>query len=165
MKTEPLYKISQAIERCFVINDELVTDTETGEVFDKSYLDNLKMTKKRKVENIACWIKNLKAEVESCKAEADMFNKRAKRAKNKIENLQNYLTFFVGGENVDTKRCQIRWRKSDSVTIVNENLIPDNFKSEVVTTKIDKMAIKKLLKQGEEVNGALLENKLNIQIK
>lgn len=160
-----LYEISKAIENCFIINDEIIADVETGEVLDKSYLDNLQMEKKEKIENIACYIKNLKAEADACKAEADAFKKREKHAKNKIESLQNYLSCWISGEKIDTKRCQIRWRKSKQIIITDQNLIPDKYKEIIKEVKINKTEIKNSLKNGVEVQGASLIEKQNIQVK
>lgn len=55
-----LYEIDLAIEEAFT----QAVDPETGEVNDEymAQLDALEMERDRKVENIACFIKNLKAD-------------------------------------------------------------------------------------------------------
>ena len=50
-----LYEIDDAILNCI--------DEETGEIIDAEQLDKLYMEKEEKLENIALWIKDLKAEV------------------------------------------------------------------------------------------------------
>ena len=72
-----LYKINRAIAKCFTVDDTHVVDGETGEVLDKQYLDDLKASRKTKIDNICCFIKNLTAEAEACQNEADAFKKRA----------------------------------------------------------------------------------------
>ena len=54
-----LYKIVKSIQKVFEVPTGDVIDSETGEVFNKKYLDNLRIAKNRKIENIACWIKKL----------------------------------------------------------------------------------------------------------
>ena len=46
-----LYQINEEIEKCI--------DTETGEILDLEALDKLAMERDTKIENLACWYKNL----------------------------------------------------------------------------------------------------------
>ena len=75
-----LYEIDAAILDC--------VDMETGEVIDEDKLDSLSVERDVKIENICCWIKNLKAEAEALKAEKESFAKRQKTAENKMESLK-----------------------------------------------------------------------------
>ena len=52
-----LYEIDEAILNCI--------DLETGEIIDTEQLDKLTMEREAKLENVACWIKELKAEADS----------------------------------------------------------------------------------------------------
>ena len=56
-----LYQINEEIEKCI--------DTETGEILDLEALDKLAMERDTKIENLACWYKNLMADAEALKAE------------------------------------------------------------------------------------------------
>ena len=56
-----LYEIDQEIMNC--------VDMETGEIIDPARLDELQMDRDIKIENIACWIKNLYADAEAFKTE------------------------------------------------------------------------------------------------
>lgn len=162
---KPLYSIALQIKRCFRVNDSTVVDGETGEVFDAAYLDQLKMDKTKKVDNIACWIKDLQAEADACKAQEEAFRARRKSVESRINHLMEYLTTWIPGENMDTKRARIRWRKSTSVAITDAKAVPSNYKHEEVVEKIDKTEVKKALKAGIKVFGAQLVEKQNIQIK
>lgn len=159
-----LYKIARSIQKCFKIPTGEYIDTDTGEVLDEGYLDGLRIAKTRKIENIACWIKNLEAEAEAYRKEEESFRIRRKQAESKVESLKRYLTNWVAGERIDTDRCRVTWRRSISVEIQDESRIPDAYKKEKVSTSIDKMAIKKALTGGEEIAGATLLEKQNIQI-
>ena len=52
-----LFDVNSDIE-----NFEFKCDEETGEILNLDELDNLKMQKDEKIENIALYIKNLKAQ-------------------------------------------------------------------------------------------------------
>ena len=47
-------------------------------------------------------------------------------------------------------------KNPEAVEIINETSVPDDFKSEVVSVKIDKAAIKQTIRGGGEVPGATL---------
>lgn len=49
-----LYRIANGIKNCFKVDENAVVNGETGEIFDADYLDQLKMKKEAKVDNIAC---------------------------------------------------------------------------------------------------------------
>lgn len=160
-----LYKIVKSIQKVFETPTGDVIDGETGEVFNKKYLDDLRIAKNRKIENIACWIKNLQAEIEAYKKEEENFRVRRKQAENRIENLKWYLTNWIPGEKIETPRAKISWRKSEVVNILDENLIPSGYKSQKITEIIDKKEIKRAMRSGVVVAGADIQVKENIQIK
>ena len=159
-----LYKIARSIQNCFKTPTGEYIDTDTGEVFDEEYLNGLRIAKTRKVENIACWIKNLQAEAEAYKKEEEAFRTRRKQAENRIESLKRYLTNWVSGEKIETDRCKVSWRKSVSVEIQDESRVPEDYKKEKVIVNIDKVSIKKALTGGEDVPGASLLEKRAVQI-
>lgn len=66
---------------------------------------------------------------------------------------------FTAGES------EVRWRKSTSVTIMDEKIIPAAFKKQKIAEVVDKAGIKDALKKGKFVDGATLTEKQNIQIK
>lgn len=59
-----LYEIEAQILECASEVDE-----ETGEILDIEKLEALEIEKEKKQENIALWIKNLRAEKEAVKSE------------------------------------------------------------------------------------------------
>lgn len=56
-------------------------------------------------------------------------------------------------------------RKSESIFIENEDNIPKEFKVSKVSVMVDKVAIKKAIKEGKEVKGAILQENKNLYIK
>ena len=72
-----LYEINKEMLGCW--------DAETGEILDEARLDELQIERDEKIENIACWIKNLRAEKDALKAEKEVFAQRQKTVENKID--------------------------------------------------------------------------------
>jgi outer membrane murein-binding lipoprotein Lpp len=89
-----LYQINEEIEKCI--------DTETGEILDLEALDKLAMERDTKIENLACWYKNLMADAEALKAEKNAFAKRENAAKNKADSIKRYLSSVLDGEKFAT---------------------------------------------------------------
>lgn len=159
-----LWEINDKIEKCFVYEDGVV-DVETGEIFDADYLDNLELEKDVKIENICKYIKNLESDAKALKEQKDKFSKMQKSAENKKENLKEYLANFLSGETWKARdlSVSVKYRKSESVNVIDEEQIPMNFKIEQ-PAKVDKTLIKKSIKNGEEVAGAELVVKNNMQV-
>ncbi len=152
-----LYEIDQQIMSC--------VDMDTGEIVDMDKLSELQIERETKLENIALWIKNLKAEEAALKAEKDAFAEREKQTKAKREKLSEWLTGALNGEKMSTSKVSISFRKSESVKISDIDAIPMDYIVETITESPDKVAIKAALKNGLEVPGCELELKNNISIK
>lgn len=148
----------------YEINEEMLNciDAETGEV-DTAKLDELTMLRDEKLENIALWIKDLKAEADALKAEKQAFAARQSAAEHRAESLKNYLTGFLHGEKFKTTRCAISFRKTESVKITNELELPPEFTS--VEIKADKNAIKQAIKSGQTVTGAEIVEGISCSVK
>ena len=153
-----LYEIEQGILDC--------VDQESGEVIDTDKLNELEMARDQKISNIACWIKDGKAESEAIKAEKQALEKRQKVAENKAESLKNFLRVYLNGEKFKDGRCSISYRKSTS-TKIDENLdvntLPDEYKR--VKIEADKTAIKDALSAGIEIKGCSLVENTSVIIK
>ena len=109
-----LYEIDNAIMECI--------DFETGEIIDTEKLDELQMERDAKIENVALWIKGLKAEAEAIKNEKQALAERQRVAENKAESLKNWLAYALNGEKFKTAKCSISYRNSESVEVTEEGL-------------------------------------------
>ena len=160
-----LYDIDAAILAC--------VDQETGEIFDPEQLDALQMERAQKLEGVALWIKDLKAEAEAVKAEVDKLNARKKAIDNKVESLKTWLLYALGGEKLKTARCNVYQTHSQKVVIDDEKAMIDMLMSSPFGEKflrmkepeIDKNALKDSLKQGYEYEFAHLEETESIVIR
>lgn len=155
-----LYDIDKAL-----MDFEFEVDEETGEILNAADLDELKMAREDKIENLGLYIKNLEAEKEAVKHEKDNFADREKRLGKKIDGLKGYLTYALDGQKFSTPKVAVSFRKSESVHITDEYLIPDEYKLFTVVKKPDKGVIKKALKDGKEIMGVELVEKQNISVR
>lgn len=153
----------------------LMQAIEDGEIPEEAVADTLEAITGEievKADNIACLLKNLKAEAEAIRAEELRLAERRKAKENTHERLKEYLSDVLqrtGIDKVETARNKITFRKSESVE-VDETFIAwatehrdDLLKYSVPTA--NKTAIKTAIKEGAEIVGAKLVSNRNIQIK
>ena len=147
--------------------DEIV-DTETGEV--KSLADvlaELNMSREEKIENTVRYIKNLRADSESARAEAANLIERADRFDKKAEQLESYLLSQLGGcKKLETPLYTLKVRVSKSTCCPTDEeaiqRLPEGFWNIKTTVKVtpDKKAIKAALEKGEKLEGcSIVENR------
>ena len=156
-----LYEIDEAILDCI--------DMETGEIIDAHKLSALQMERDAKIENVACWIKDLKAEAEAIKTEKQALAERQRVAENKAESLKRWLAYALDGEKFSTSKCAISFRKSESVEVTADGLNAlMHGHDELLKYKDpepDKTAIKKAIKDGLNVEGVQLVQNISTIIK
>ena len=156
-----LYEIDNAILDCI--------DLETGEVIDTERLDALQMERDAKIENVALWIKDLKAEAEAIKAEKMALAERQRVAENKAESLKKWLAYALDGQKFSTARCAVSFRNTEKVEISDVGMIRlMKEHDELLTYKEpepNKTAIKQALKDGLTVQGVQLVQNMSTIIK
>ena len=150
-----LYEIDQAILECL--------DEETGEIIDLERLSELNMEREKKISNVACWIKDLKAEAEALKIEKQNLAKRQQTCENKVESLKRWLAIALNGAKYKDSKCSVGYRKSTSVNFginFDFNTLPEDLKK--VTVEPKKNEIKQAIKDGLQIDGVTLEESNNI---
>ena len=156
-----IYEIDKAIMEC--------VDAETGEIIDTDQLDKLQMDRNTKLENVACWIKELKAEAEAIKAEKQILANRQKVAENKAESLKKYLAYALDGQKFSTAKCAVSFRNTESVEVTEEGLeVLMKEHDELLTYKApepNNTAIKRAIKDGLNVKGVQLVQNISTIIK
>lgn len=151
-----LYRIDEEIMNC--------VDTETGEIVDCERLDALQMERNVKIENIACWIKNLRSDAEALKAEEQALAGRRKAAENKVDALKKYLSGYLAGQKFSTAKVAVSFRATSSVYITDLSVLPEQY-LRYRDPEPDKTAIKNAIKAGETVAGAEIIAGQSISIK
>lgn len=140
-----------------------------GEV-SPEFLDELskvELARENKIDNICYMIKEFEADYRSIKEEVKELNRRAEVCENNSEALKKYLASILSGEKFKSPTNVVSYRKSESVVIDDENLLPEE--CFVVEMKPSKTAVKALIEHmkssGKNCGGAHIETKNNIQIK
>ena len=160
-----LYDIDQDILGC--------VDLETGEILDTEKLDALQMEREAKLEGVALWVKDLKAESAAVKEEADKLTARRKAIDNKIESIKTWLVHALDGEKLKTPRCNVYQTHSQRVAVADEAKLisflqtleePEKF-LRFKDPELKKDEIKKALKDGTIIPGAELEETESVVIK
>lgn len=163
-----LYEIDEQIRQ--IIEQGFTVDEETGEVIsDLTALEELQAQREQKIENTLLYIKNVNAEMTAIRNEEKLLTQRRKTLENKSNRLKEYIKFILDGENFNTPKVQVRFRHTPVVSLDNDFItwaMQNN--SDLLRYKepeADKTAIGKLLKAGENIPHATLEQSLSMTIK
>ena len=159
-----LWEISKLMntDRLFKVSDDASVDTETGEVFDKEYLDNLPMEQEEKSRNVGLVIKNMSNDVEQIDREIKRLTAMKKSTQSKIESLKSYILAF--GCPVKDVAVTIRFSKGrESVEVEKGVDLPESFRKYTWTP--NKTAIGEALKEGQEIAGCRLVRKPSVSVK
>ena len=71
----------------------------------------------------------------------------------------------LNGEKFATEKVEVRWKKSKSVEILDESLVPEEYKTFKTVESISKTAIKKAIdKEGLDIPGARLLINNNMRV-
>lgn len=152
---------------------EMAIDEETGEVKDAALLEELQQgietTLMEKSADIVKYYKNRDSLIESIDKEIKRLQELKKIGEKKQDSFKNYIKMCMekmGVKKIETSNGNISLRKTpESVELIDEEIIPEKFKTTVQLEKISKTDIKKALQEGEEVPGATLKRGMSINIK
>ena len=151
--------------------DDMLIDEETGELISVAQaLDALRMEREAKLENVACWVKNLSAEADAIREEENRLVKRRKAAETKAANLKAWLLTAMTREDgttdkLKTGRVVVSVKRNPPSTVVDDELLPSTYKVAKITYQANKDLIKRELLAGGEVPGAHLEYGRSVVIK
>lgn len=121
-----------------------------------------------KAVNYGYVIKQLGHEVNAVNEEIKRLTDIKKRNEKAIERMETAISNAMqlyGIEKVDSSFLKLSFRKSESVEIVNEAQLAAEYLTTKTTTAPNKTAIKDAIKQGVEVEGAIIVTNKNLQIK
>lgn len=158
-----LYEIDMEILSC--------VDPDSGEIIDFEKLEELQIQREEKIEKVALWYKNLVSDAEALKAEKTALAEREAAARHKAESLKKWLQEALNGSKMSTPKVSVTFRKSESVEvdeIAFARWAYDHDRDDLLTYKDptpNKTAIKAAIKAGENICGAFVVEKNNIQIK
>ncbi len=150
---------------------ELQQLIEDGEFDAETLADTLEALEGEievKAENYGLIMVNLQTLIDGCDREAKRLLDRKKSIQNGIEGLKNNLSnsmLAMDKTKFKTEHFNFSFRKSESVIVDDQSLIPDDYIKVKTTETADKTALKKAIKNGCEITGAHIVSKQNLQIK
>jgi len=121
---------------------------------------------KEKAINYGYVIRSFEYDNDVIDAEIKRLKQLKEQKENAIDKLKNAVSDAMqlyGIEKIDSPTLKLSFRKSESIE-VSEN-IDKKYLIEKITLQPDKQAIKKDIKDGKQVEGAVLVTNYNIQIK
>ena len=145
-------------------------DENSGEILNIDEFEALKMARETKIENVALYIKELKAERDAIKNEIDNLTGRMKSKDRKVDGLKSYLQHALDGQKFESAKVKVSYRKSQQVVLAGEfDEWAQEHMPELLTVKTtytpSKTAIKEALMDGKNVQYATIVENQNIQIK
>ena len=168
------YKINGGNDMKFLeLKNMIETLMENEEQFDEQTLKDSKELLleelKEKSSNINEYLVELKVRIESMKSLEEHYKKSRKTLENQMEIWKNIIKgcmITLGEKKIITDTGSITVKNNPkSVKIIDESLVPEEFKTEEISIKIDKKALKQRIEEGEEFEGITLEQTQSILIK
>ena len=164
MNNLSLYTISNAF--AVLMEQEEMTENEKKQVYDE--LTNLLNAKS---QSVIGYTRNLELTIDAMKEEEKRIAENRKTLEKRLSNFKEYVKDCMekgGFTKIETELGQLSIAKNPmSVEIENKDLIPNEFKTEVITVNVDKTAIKNHFKEtGELIPGAkIISEKTSLRIK
>lgn len=159
-----IYELNKNYMELTAMLEEAETPEEVEAI--QNTLEMLDLSIEEKIENTAKYMVNVEADIQGLKTEIDRLTKIKKAKENAVERLKNNVEYAMkqkGIEKLEVGTFKAGYRKSESVEIINLDVIPADFTK--VEIKADKTAIKKAIKAGEAVEGAEIKVNQNFYIK
>ena len=129
-------------------------------------LNNIDEDFSEKANNYAGLIKNLEVEIKALSDASKAFKERAERKAKTVDYLKENLKStmeLIGKDKVETLNAVVSFRRAQSVEIVDEGNIPEEYKK--VSYTVNKAAIREVLKAGQSVSGAVLKESKSLQVR
>ena len=158
-----VYEIPAAYRMVF---DESFVDDDGVVHFDQQTFDEIEDAATDKVANCGRVIREWKAQLEAMKAAKKSMEERIRSKEKQIEYLASLTIAAVQaiGHKVETPDIAVNTRASKAVR-VNEELLGAEWWTEKVTKAPNKVAIKKAIDEGFEIEGAELVTNYSLSLK
>lgn len=166
---EEIKALNELIE--YAYSEENINE-ETGEFKDMVVFKQIEMEiqelLEKKGSGLVKYIKYLESNSKECKEEADRLKKKEKAWDNKVNNMKEYIKINMMKANIKKIETAIgNFVISESTsTEIDKNIIDKKYGiPQPIDYKFDAKDIKKRLMDGEQIDGARLVIKQNINLK
>lgn len=139
--------------------NELYNLLQSGDIDEQVFMDTLEgIGAEEKIEDYCEVIASLSADADNFKAEIDRMTARKRAIDNNVKRMKAALLNFLnssGQQKAKGGTFTVAISHSQSVNILDETAIPETYLIEQ-PPKIDKVSIKKAIKDGKDVPGAAI---------
>jgi len=137
-----------------------------GEISDEllQELDQWEGARDGAIDEMAIQYKSLETKADMIKAQEKALSELRKEVEKDAISVKRSIGLVLNGEKFYSKNSAVSYRKSNSVHIYDENLLPEKYFVTKETVSISKAEIKKDMKSGD-VDGATLESSMSVVIK
>lgn len=157
-----LYDVTSAFPK--LMECEEITPENKQEIYEE-----LTLLLQKKSQNIIGYARNIELLIEAKKTEEKRMAESRKADERKLENFIKYVKECMenaGFTKIETGLGNLTIAKNPiSIEIENEDEIPAEFKEEIVTTKINKTAIKNHFKETGEIPNGVRVNTQNTSLR
>ena len=166
-----IYNISNDLKKIYEdLDNGNGIDLETGEI-KPEIMQQLSISRNEletKAVDYGYVIKAFDDEINIIDREIERLEERKAYVKKNKERMKTIVSSAMeefGINKIKSETLQLSFRKSESVDIFDESLVDEKFKKVKTEISLDKTAIKNAIKNGEDVQGAKIVEKNNLQIK
>lgn len=160
-----LYELAEMYKNIWDLVEDDEIDLETLETALSQVEDNLET----KAENMAKLIKGIDGDINTLKEEENRLAKKRRALENKQKNIKEYLEMQLKVMEIDKVKTPLftvaLQKNPPSVNIIDEDLIPEQFKKTVTTTSVVKKDLLDALKNGEVIEGAEIKQGRSLRIR
>jgi phage terminase small subunit len=158
-----LYNITrEAIELASQLEEgELTPEMETALSINQNELQEKAINYAYAIKSMEDDVTAIKEEIKRLQAIETAKSNAAQRMKQSISNAME----IYGIDKVTSPTLNLSFRRSESVEVDLVEALSNDFKIIKTTVTADKVAIKQAIKQGENITGARIVEKFNLQIK
>ena len=166
-----IYNISNDLKKIYEdLDNGNGIDLETGEI-KPEIMQQLSISRNEletKAVDYGYVIKAFDDEIDIIEREIERLEERkayVKKNKERMKTIVGSAMEEFGINKIKSETLQLSFRKSESVEVFDESLVDEKFKKVKTEISLDKTAIKNAIKNGEDVQGAKIVEKNNLQIK
>ena len=166
-----IYNISSDLKKIYEdLDNGNGIDLETGEI-KPEIMQQLSISRNEletKAVDYGYVIKAFDDEIDIIEREIERLEERkayVKKNKERMKTIVGSAMEEFGIDKIKSETLQLSFRKSESVDVFDESLVDEKFKKVKTEISLDKTAIKNAIKNGEDVQGAKIVEKNNLQIK
>ena len=169
MTTNTIYSITQDFNELLELRALALeaNDNQQIEMIDQALSINHDNFREKSL-NYVKFMRSEELSIDAIDSEIDRLTAIKKAKTNKIKSLKDRLSNamqFLGIDKYDLTLFNLSFRKSESVEVLEVELLDDEFKRSKTVVEADKTAIKKAIKDGRQVAGATIKESISLQVK